>query len=123
MITDDDVAKAWDRLARTADGGLVYLHLQKILMEVPVDPQHGGGALRANFGRRSLAHELMALMAKGIEDSGGRTDTDGADGRPNQRPVVFVSKQPADVGKRVTARQWLRDNDPEFAAGQPAAGK
>ena len=67
-ITDPDMAAALDRLARSADGHLLYRHLQKLLMGVSRDP----GTLQEHNGRRLLASELMGLMAKGIEESDGR---------------------------------------------------
>lgn len=70
MITDDDMKKALDRIARTRDGKLLYLYFQKTLCAVTTSD----GALPRNEGRRSFAAQLMSLMAKGIEESSGRAN-------------------------------------------------
>lgn len=72
MITDDAMHKALDRIARTADGELLYRWLQKKLMGVsgPLD----GGALPFAEGQRYLASELMGLMTQGMQESNGRAD-------------------------------------------------
>jgi hypothetical protein len=96
-FANKDFVEAWDRIARTADGQMIYRHLQVIRHGIFAG--EGGGALRRFEGRRSLAADLMAHMAKGIEASGG-----------TERPIVYALQKPADVGKRQSARDWLRDN-------------
>lgn len=66
-ITDQDMAEALDRIARTPDGEVLYLYLQKALMGVPTSTE--ACALTANHGRRSFASELMGFMSKGISAS------------------------------------------------------
>lgn len=64
---------ALDRIARTFDGQLLHRYLRRVLesvIDIPVP-----GALRTHNGRRSLARDLMGLMAQGIEGSSGRLDT------------------------------------------------
>lgn len=63
-IVDKDLAEAIDRIARTPDGEMLYLYLQKVLMGVSTsdDPC----ALTKEKGRRSFASELMGFMSQGI---------------------------------------------------------
>ena len=72
MISDEEMAKAIDRLARTDDGLLLYRYFQRVLCSVSTSPNDG--ALREHNGRRSFAAELMGHMAKGIRESGRPTD-------------------------------------------------
>jgi len=55
---------AWDRLARTPDGLVIYRHLQRIRQALATDMS----ALPTFEGRRSLAADLMAFMSDGIRD-------------------------------------------------------
>jgi len=55
---------AWDRLARSQDGIVIYRHLQRIRQALATDMS----ALPQFEGRRSLAADLMAFMADGIRD-------------------------------------------------------
>jgi hypothetical protein len=105
-ITDADFFAAFERTAREADGRLIYLYLQKQLCAVTA-ANTDDCALRRNEGRRSFASELMGLMAKGIEESGGS--------RPDRQPVVFARREPVATGSRVSPREWLKqhpDADP-----------
>ena len=92
MITDDDIAQAWARIARTDDGRLIYVGLQKILCGVAAAADDG--TLRENNGRRMFAAELMAKMAESIEASAS------GGSKPNERPVVFAIQRPAIVARR-----------------------
>ena len=56
--------EAWDRVARTPDGLVIYRHLQRIRQALATDMS----ALPAFEGRRSLAADLMAFMSDGIRD-------------------------------------------------------
>lgn len=67
MIDDKQFLEAWDRIARTADGHVAYLYLQKRLMAT--SPNVESGTLRQLEGARIFASELIGLMAKGIEAS------------------------------------------------------
>lgn len=73
MITDDELHQAWDRIARTADGRTIYLHLQRRLMAVCAAADDS--TLREDSGERKFAAKLIGLMAKGIEESGGSSDS------------------------------------------------
>lgn len=113
-ITDDDINKAWDAVAHTLDGALIYAHLQKIAIgRLSGDPSDS--ALRADHGRRSLAHELMGLMAKGIDESGGRTDSPGSE-RASARPLVFSVREPVAVSRRESPREYARRTSTEPGA-------
>lgn len=118
MITDEDLAMAFDRVARTPDGALIYRYLQKIQMGVLADPDPSDCALRQDFGKRTFAARLMGLMAKGIDESGGRTDLPG-DTRASGAPVVFVTK-PVESRRRLTPRQWIAEHDPEVTGALTA---
>jgi len=67
-IDDTMLSDALDRVARTLDGLLLYRYLQKVMMSV-VTPSAPERALPVNEGRRSLAAELMGLMAEGIGEN------------------------------------------------------
>lgn len=107
-ISEEQVREALDRIARTPDGRLLYLFLQKALTAVPVSPD--SDALRELHGRRMFAAELMADMAKGI-----RAANDGRD--PTDRPITFLRGESARVERRVPAREYIRAHDPELNAG------
>jgi hypothetical protein len=114
MISDDDLRKALDRIARSADGEFLYRYLQlKVLcgvvdfVDLPVGWDASSALLRDN-GRRSLAAELMGLMTRGIDERGGSTEPGSTS--VTERAVVFVAPQPRAVGpvsrgagRRVTA--------------------
>lgn len=114
MITDEDMHQAIDRIARTPEGAVFYRYLQKAICAF-LPGEASNRALRQNEGRRSFAAELMGLMAKGIDESGGRTDLPADDaGRASERPVVFRSV-PRPVGRsHESNRDWLIRNDPEL---------
>lgn len=69
-MTEEEMRQALVRIAQTADGETLYRWLQVEAMFVePIDASDG--ALRTCHGRRSLARQLMAHMAEGIESSVG----------------------------------------------------
>ena len=102
-LTDENMRLAIDRIARTSDGAALYHYLQKVLCGVTGDsvPEC---ALPRNEGRRSLASELMGLMAEGLQASGGR-----------QQSVIFARREPAGIKRRLTAREYFAA---EFATEQ-----
>lgn len=108
IVNRDDLLEALDRIARTPDGQALYLYLQWIAQTIPEAPDPSDGALRANFGRRSLALELMARMGKGIEESGRSSSRDS--------PVIFRAPAGGAANKRLTARERIARSDPELAA-------
>lgn len=85
-VTDKDLADALDRIARTPDGGLLYLYLQKTLTGV-LAGEVPDWTLRRDHGRRLFAAELMAHMGEGIS----------INGRPGS--VTFVTA-PRESGSR-----------------------
>lgn len=115
-IGDKELQEAWDRVARTSDGKMIYLHLQRRLMGVMT----GGDSctLRADNGERKFAAKLIGLMAKGISESGGLSD-----------PIVtFVRAGPVAVSsahgarRRVTDATFVRGySDPDAEPGTSAA--
>jgi hypothetical protein len=106
-ITEDQLREAIDRVARTRDGRMLYLFLQRHMMGIPSDMS--GGALRRNLGERIFASKLIGLMAKGIQDSGGRTEPSTGSSGSNEQPIVFAvpgARRLTDTGgagRRVTA--------------------
>jgi hypothetical protein len=115
MIDEKLCDEAIKRIARTADGKLLYLKLQKTMMGLPSDTQHG--ALRANHGRRSLAAELMAVMAEAMAE----TTSDGSGGSsgagPDERPIIFQLSRAivASPGQRGARRRVGPGTDPGSA--------
>jgi hypothetical protein len=112
-ITPEMLRDGLDEIARTRPGMLLYRYLQKELLGVATLPiEDPEGALRHHHGRRTLALELMSLMTKGINASGGPNST--------ERPVVFRQSEPAartpfrGAGRRTAA--WFDSNtDPDAA--------
>jgi hypothetical protein len=103
-LSEEDMRKAIDRIARTADGEALYHYLLRVLMSYATESA-SDGALRHNDGRRSLAHELMGHMAEGLRSAG-----------LGQQSVIFARREPARDKRRLTAREWLarHDVEPEF---------
>lgn len=83
MITDEEMHQAIDRIARSEDGHLLYLYFQKALCATTTTES----ALPRNEGRRSFAAELMAIMAKGIRESG----------RADSIPITFAVAGPRSI--------------------------
>lgn len=98
-MTDDPInpvkeeEEAIDRIARTHDGVLLHRYLRRVL-ETVVDLQDDG-ALRTQNGRRTLARDLMRLMASGIEGTSGRAD----------QPILTRPGTPAGTGSRAERRR------------------
>jgi hypothetical protein len=65
FVTTPDINEAWDRIAHTSDGQTIYRHLMRLVMA----PSPDDSALPRHEGARTLARNLMDLMAKGIVDS------------------------------------------------------
>jgi hypothetical protein len=97
MIDDKLVHEALQRFARTPDGRVFYVGLQKLLMAVVSSETEG--ALRENLGRRRFASELMAVMAEVMSEIKDSDD-------PRDRPIVFtLSKPVAGYGARGARRR------------------
>lgn len=112
-IASDDIKQAWDRIARTADGQVIYRHFQKIRLGLA--PDMGSGALRRFEGRRSLAADLMAYMAEGIADSDRYAVTFSV-----AKPVAVSGTRGA--GRRVTADTAVPGWDSDASAGPGSGG-
>lgn len=67
--------EAIEAIARTREGLMLHRYLRRVL-ETVIDLQDGS-ALKQQNGRRSLARDLMRLMAEGID--GRRTDSSSDD--------------------------------------------
>jgi hypothetical protein len=111
-ISDEQFRNAIDRLARSDDGRTLYLFLQRSLMAVPMALDDG--ALRAHHGERMFAAKLIGLMAKGISESGGRSDASGpgSGSGGGDQPIVFAVAGPrrvADAGRAGSGRRVTRD--------------
>lgn len=114
-ISEKILLEAIDRIARTPDGRLAYLYLQRALMAVPTsdDPC----ALSTNHGERRFAARLIGLMATGIAESGGRTSSGSGTGDTEQ-PIVFAVPKPVDTrraggaGRRITEHTRVPGWDP-----------
>jgi hypothetical protein len=106
MITDDkplspneQEANALKAIARTEDGALLHRYLRRVLEGV--FDFETDGALRAHNGRRTLARDLMRLMAEGIDDR--RTDQSGDPilARASSGGTPVAARRGA--GRRITA--------------------
>ena len=104
MIEPKDIQEAWDRVARTQDGLIIYRHLQRILMGTA---NSDDSALPRLEGRRRLAADLMAYMAEGIADN-------------DRACVTFaIAKPVATTGTRGAGRRVTADS---FVAGYSDTG-
>lgn len=90
-ISDKSLKEAIHRIAHTPDGTALYLYLQRKLMTVEPDLS----ALPRHEGARMFALELTNLMAKGILESGGRTNPSA--GGSSEQPLVFSAAEPVTV--------------------------
>jgi hypothetical protein len=118
MIDEKIINDAIDRIACTSDGEILYRYLQQVVCETSIPPTDS--ALREHSGRRRFAADLMGLMAKGIDASGGRNGS--------ERPVILGRREPGDARRKLSAREWLAgqpkwDDDPNYTStGSAGAG-
>jgi hypothetical protein len=111
-IDNETIRDALDRIARTPDGMVLYAFLQRETMGVSGDPDPSEGALRLTEGRRRFAHDLIGLMAQGIE----------ASGRPDQL-LVFTVRHPAGQRRAESITEWRRRSERERdSVRDPAEG-
>lgn len=80
-------ADALRRFAASSDGALFHRYLRRVL-ETVIDLD-SDSALRQQNGRRSLARDLMRLMAEGLNDH--RTDSTDGPILARSRGAVAVS--------------------------------
>ena len=106
-------AEAIDRIARTHDGRLLHRYLRRVL-ETVADIQDTG-ALQSHNGRRTLARDLMRLMAPGIEGTSDRGD----------HPILSRAGKPvaARAGSRAEQRRaiWAAERGADTSTGPGAA--
>lgn len=95
--TDQEEA-AIKAIARSDDGALLHRYLRRIL-ETVMDIQTDG-ALQSHNGRRSLARDLMRLMAEGIDDRRADHTNDPILSRSGGAVVVSPRRG---AGRRITA--------------------
>ena len=95
-FTTPEINEAWERIARSSDGHIIYRHLQKLVMALSADVS----ALPVHEGGRILARHLMSLMAQGIVDSDRY-----AIAFPVAKPVATTGTRGA--GRRVTADTFV----------------
>ena len=111
----DDEKRAIDLIARTPEGRLLHRYLRRVLEGVVDMPDNG--ALTSHNGRRTLARDLMRLMAQGIEDtSGGRTRSDEPILARERKPAI-VARERRGAGRRVTADEPVPGWDDEPTSG------
>lgn len=118
-ISSEDLKAAVDRIARTADGELFYLYLQRVRLGVAPEGI-SSRALRELEGRRKFAADLMAFMAEGIRTSG----------RAGNRPVTFAlagarsarAEPDAESGKPGTRGAGRRVTRDTFVSGWDTPG-
>jgi len=113
MIENKDIAQAWDRVARTQDGLIIYRHLQRILMGTA---NADDSALPRLEGRRRLAADLMAFMAEGVADN-DRACITFAVAKP-----VAVAGTGTDARRKWLASQSWYDNSQTGGAGSSSTG-
>jgi hypothetical protein len=112
-LDNKELRDAWDWLARTSSGLVIYRHLQKICLEKA--PSIDGGALPFFEGRRSLAFDLMANMSEDIGDN-------------DRACVTFRTAKSAAVsgsrgaGRRITADTFIPGYDTEPAGTSNGSG-
>ena len=118
-LAEKFLLEAIDRIARSPDGRLQYLYLQRRMMAVTAasDPC----ALASDNGERRFAARLIGLMATGISESGGRTDSSDPSRTGSEQPIIPAVPKPVDTrgprgaGRRITADTrvpgWDRADD------------
>jgi hypothetical protein len=112
MIDNKDIQEAWDRVARTQDGLIIYRHLQRILMGTA---NADDSALPRLEGRRRLAADLMAFMSEGIAENDRACVTFAV-----AKPVPTTATRGA--GRRVTADTFVAGYDTGGAGNGTGSG-
>jgi hypothetical protein len=112
-FTTPEINEAWDRVARTSDGQIIYRHLQKLVMALSVDVS----ALPVHEGGRILARHLMSLMAQGIVDSDRY-----AIAFPTAKPVAGAATGTDARRKWLASQSWYADDSATGSAGNSGTG-
>jgi hypothetical protein len=110
MISETEMREAWDHIARTPDGKFAYLYLQRFLMGVSASSD----TLQTDHGQRIFAAQLIGLMAKGIQESGGSSDSVLTFAVAGPRPVA----NPRGAARRVTVDSYV----PGYSDPDPTPG-
>lgn len=98
MIIDDNYVKeALQRIARTPDGQIFHIGLQRALMALSPSPE--SGALQTFEGGRRFAQQIKAVMDEAIAGE----PVDGQSER--ERPIVIVARSAVPVGGTRGARR------------------
>jgi hypothetical protein len=99
LSPNEQEANAIKAIARSDDGALLHRYLRRVL-ETVIDLE-SDGALRQQNGRRSLARDLMRLMAEGIDDRRAHSTDDSILSRPGSGGTPVAPRRGA--GRRITA--------------------
>lgn len=112
-------ADALRRIAATSDGALFHRYLRRVL-ETVIDLE-SDSALRQQNGRRSLARDLMRLMAEGLNDH--RTDSSDAPILARARGAVVASgRARRDRASYPRVDSFPDDHNPDGTRGDAGAG-
>jgi hypothetical protein len=112
-ITTSEINEAWERIARSSDGHIIYRHLQKLVMALSADVS----ALPVHEGGRILARHLMSLMAQGIVDSDRY-----AIAFPSPKPVAGASSGTDARRKWLASQSWYDDRNEAGGTGNSGTG-
>lgn len=121
-MTDEKVdpskeeTEALGRLAFTDDGRLLHRYLRRELERLGLTADQS--TLLVLHGRRSLAHDLMRLMADGIEARRGGSSTD--DPILTRSSGAVAGARPRGARRRVDADPFAQ-SDPDTNAGGSGA--
>ena len=99
LSPNEQEANALKAIALTDDGALLHRYLRRVLETVFVGMPDG--ALREQNGQRSLARDLMRLMAEGIDDRRAHSTDDPILSRSSSGGTVVAPRRGA--GRRITA--------------------
>ena len=116
-IDNERIQEAWDRIARTQDGLIVYRHLQRIRLGI-VTAMNDLGALPYFEGRRSLAADLMAFMSESIAENDRACVTFAV-----AKPVAITGTGTGTDARRkwLAGQSWYDDRD-TGGAGNSSTG-
>jgi len=112
LSLNEQESNAIKAIARTDDGVLLHRYLRRVL-ETVFD-MDSDSALRQQNGRRSLARDLMRLMAEGIDERHGSSSDDPILTRAGSGGTVVAARRGA--GRRITANTRVAGYDGDDAA-------
>lgn len=88
LTPHEEEHNAIERLGASYDGQLLHRYLRRVLEDVRDLPNDG--ALQTHNGKRMLARDLMAIMAKGIEATLDRSS----------QPILSRAAEPVELRSR-----------------------